>query len=72
MYVKLLDVTRKFSIDQTGCFPVTSSCSSKYTTVMHDVDSDTILAEAQNSSTETEILNITNQGIQPCAHILDN
>ena len=72
--------TGKIFTDQTGPFPVTASSGNKYVFVLHDHDSNAILAEPiknrKGQSLINAFLKLTNiliaKGIQPKFQILDN
>ena len=51
-YLQTIEFTGKVSTDQTGSFPFTSSCGSKYIMVLYDHDSNAILAEPLTSRNE--------------------
>ena len=53
MAVKL---TRKVSTDQTGRFPMTYSCGSKYLMVLYDHDSNAIIPEPIKSQSEPDLI----------------
>ena len=70
----------KISSYQTGRFPVTSIRVCKYIRVLHDCDSNAILANHLKSHAYSELLqaltalykHMTYRGLQPCLHILYN
>ena len=58
-YTDLLDFhspTGQIHTDQTGRFPVQSSCGSKYVMILYDYDSNAILAETMKSQTAQEMV----------------
>ena len=79
-FLKSIKVTRNISTDQTGRFPVTSSCVSKYLMVLYDYDSNAIITEPLKSRGEQELLRVystlhthlSNRGITPQVQMLDN
>jgi hypothetical protein len=72
--------TGKIYTDQTGRFPVTSSCGHKYLFVLYDYDSNAILAEPIKSRKQNELLrayqtltrHLRKQGLTPKLQRLDN
>ena len=72
--------TGKFYTDQTGRFPVTSSKGNKYILVAYHYDSNTIHAEPLkkisgldlNTSYQKLHSLLTNRGLKPNLHILEN
>jgi hypothetical protein len=42
--------------DQTGCFPVQSSCGYKYIMILYDNNSNAILAKAMKSRSDHELI----------------
>ena len=79
-YLQTIDFTGKFSTDQNGRFPVTSSRRSKYLMVLYDHDSNAILAEPLTSRNERELIRATrvlhaylsDRGLTPQYQMLDN
>ena len=55
-YAKIIDLTNKIYSDQTGRFPITSSKGNKYIMVVHDHDSNAILARALKTKSAVEML----------------
>ena len=80
VYLQTVKFTGKVSTDQTGSFPVTSSCGSKYLMVLYDHDSNAILAEPLTSRSERELIQYTRvlhyylsaRGLTPQYRRLDN
>ena len=79
-YLQTIELTEKVSTDQTGRFPVTSSCGSKYLKVLYNHDSKTILADPLTSRNEHELIQATrvlhaylsDRGLTPQYQMLDN
>ena len=79
-FVKSIEITDKISTDQTGRFPVTSTCGSKYLMVLYDHDSNGIIAEPIKLKSEHELICahsdlhtcLSNRGITPHVQMLDN
>ena len=75
-----MDLTGKIYTDQTGWFPIPSSKYNKYILVAYHYDSNTIYAESLKTRTGLELKSVyhkihtllTNRGLQPSLHILDN
>ena len=80
VFVETVELTGKVSTDQTGRFPVTSSCGSKYLMVLYDHDSNAIIREPIKSRSEAEFIRaysvlhskLTNLGLCPKLQMLDN
>ena len=78
--MKPMEISGKVSTDQTGRFPTTSSKSNKYLMVLHEYDSNAILAEPMKNSSEAELVRSYNtlheylclRGLNPTLHVLDN
>ena len=58
-YLHTVEFTGKVSTDQTGRFPVTSSCGSKYLMVLYNHDSNAILAEPLTSRSKHKLIQAT-------------
>ena len=79
-YLQIVQFTRKLSTDQTGRFPVTSSCGSKYLMVLYDHNSNAILAEPLTSHRKRKLIRATcvlhsylsARGLTPQYQMLDN
>ena len=79
-YLQTIESTEKFSTDQTGHFPITSSRGSKYLMVLYDHDSNAILAEPLTSRNERKLIRAThflhaylsNFVLNPQYQMLDN
>ena len=56
VFLKTFELTGKFSTDQTGRFPVTSSRGSKYLMVLFDHDSNAILVGPLKSRSAQELV----------------
>ena len=73
VFVETVELTGKVSTDQTGRFPVTSSCSSKYLMFLYDHDSNAIIPDPIKSRSEAELIRaysvihskLTNRGLLP-------
>ena len=71
---------RKASTDQSGSFPTTSRKGNKYLMVLHEYDSNTILAKPTKNRSEVEIVRsyttlhgyLCSRGLKPTLHFLDN
>ena len=80
IFVKTIEMTGKVSTDQTGCFPVTFSCVSKYLLVIYNHDSNAIIPEPIKSRSESKIIRayavfhskLTDRGLHPNFQMLDN
>ena len=80
IFLKVTECSSKIYIDQTGRFPVTSSCGYKYIMIAYDYDSNNILAEPIKSRTSLHINNayqtmrklLWSRGLAPKTHVLDN
>ena len=77
---KVLPLTAKVFSDQIGRFPMTSSLGSKYVLILHDADTNSILAEPLKSRAQEELLDkqikmhtyLIDRGHRPQTQILDN
>ena len=58
-YLQAIEFTVKVSTDQTGSFPVTSSCGSKYLMVLYDHEINAILAKPLTSRNERKLIRAT-------------
>jgi hypothetical protein len=56
VYMQQVTITGQIHSNQTGRFPITSSCDSKYIMVVYDYDSNAILAKPLKSWTEHKLL----------------
>ena len=80
VFIKTIEISGKTLTDQTGAFPVTSSRGSKYLMVLADHDSNAILVAPLKSRAERELLcateelykHLTDWGLKPQIHMLDN
>ena len=80
LFLKVTDCSRKIYTDQTGRFPITSSCGYKYIMIAYDYYSNNILAEPIKSITSLQIKNayqkmrkfLCSRGLTPRTHVLDN
>lgn len=78
--IKIIELSRKLCIDQTGRFLVTSSKGNKYVIVIYDHDSNVILARAIKTKSALEQLEkikeihsyLNQRNIIPKIHIIDN
>ena len=76
----MVEFTGKVSTDQTGRFPVTSSCGIKYLMVLYNHYSNVILAERLTSCNKHELIRATcvlhvylfDRGLTPQYQMLDN
>ena len=79
-FLKSTEVTGKISTDQTGHFPVTSSCGNKYLMVLYDHDSNVIIVEALKSHSNHKLIcaysalhtHLSNRGLNLQVQMLDN
>ena len=79
-YLQTIEYTGKFSTDQTGRFPVTSSRGSKYLMVLYYHDRNAISSEPLTSRNECELIRsnrilhayLSNRGLTPQYQILDS
>ena len=79
-FIKILPISGKISSDNTGRFPVILSRGEKYSMVMTDYDSDTILEEPLTSRTKADLLrsiiklynHIMNCDLWPHLYMLEN
>ena len=80
LFPKVTECSSKIYTDQTGRFPITSSCGYKYIRIGYDYYSNNILAEPIKSITSLHIKNayqtmrklLCCRGLTPRTHILDN
>ena len=80
VFFKTLDVSGKIYTDQTRSFPVTSSKGNTYILVTYHYDSNTIHAEPLKTRSGLDITDayqklhslLTNRGLRPHLHILEN
>ena len=80
LFLKVAKCSSKIYTDQTGRFPITSSCGYKYIMIAYDYDSNNILAEPIHSRTSLHIKNayqtmrkfLCSRGLTPRTHVLDN
>ena len=79
-YLQTIEFTGKFSTDQTGRLPVTSSRGIKYLMVLYNHDSNSILAKPLTSRNERKLIRVTRVlhaylsdcGLTPQYQMLDN
>ena len=79
-HVKIVDTSGNISSNQMSRFPITSRQGWKYIMVLHDFDRNVILEEPLKSCAESDICwaltsiykHITDRGIQPRPHMLNN
>ena len=77
---KVIPLDGKVFSDQTGRFPLTSSLGSKYILILHDADTNSILAEPLKNRSQEELLvkqiklhsYLIDRGHKPQTQILDN
>ena len=80
VFLKTVNFIGKFYTDQTGRFPITSRKGNKYILVAYHYYSKTIHAEALKTRTGFDLKTsyhklhslLTNIGLKPSLHILDN
>ena len=80
LFLKATECSRKIFTDQTGRFPITSSCGFTYIMIACDSDSNNILAEPIKSITSLHIKDayqkkrklLCSRGLTPRTHVLDN
>ena len=80
LFLKVTECSSKIFTDQTGRFPITSSCGYKYIMIAYDYDSNKILAEPIKSRTSLHIKDayqkmskfLCSRGLIPRTHVLDN
>ena len=80
VFFKTVDLSVKIYTDQTGKFPVASSRSNNYILVAYHFDSNTIHAEPLKTRSGLDLTTayqklqslLTNRGLRPHLHILDN
>ena len=79
-YLQTIEFTGKVSTDQTGRFPFTSSCGSKYLMVLYDHNSNAILVEPLTLHNECKLIidtralhaYLSDRSLTPQYQILDN
>ena len=79
-FLKSIKVTGKISTDQTGRFPVTSICGSKYLMILYNHDSNSIISEPLKLRSEHELIHaystlhthLSNREIAPQVQMLNN
>ena len=80
LFLKFTECSRKIYTDQTGRFPITSSCGYKYIMIAYDYESNYILAEPIKSRTSLHIKNayqtmsklLCIRGLKLRTHFLNN
>ena len=80
VFMKPAEISGKVSTDQSGRFPTTSSKGNKYLMVLHEYDSNAILAEPMKNRSEVEIVRsyttlheyLCSRGLKPTLHVLEN
>ena len=80
LFLKVTECSSKIYTDQTGRFPITSSCGYKSIMIDYDYDSNNILEEPIKSITSLHIKNayqtmrklLCSRGLTPRTHVLDN
>ena len=78
--MKEIDLSHKICSDQIGKFPVTSSKGNKYIMIMHDNDSNVIIARSLRTKSVLEQLEnmqqvhqfLSSRDMYPKMHIIDN
>ena len=80
LFLKVTECSSKIYTDQTGRFPITSSCGYKYIMISYDYNSNNIHVEPIKSRTSLHINNayqtmrklLCIRGLTPKTHVLDN
>ena len=79
-YMKTVEIIHKLYINQTGQFTITSSKGHKHVMIVHDHDSNAMLARPLKSKSAIEQLRkiqethkcLNDRGIHPKMHVMDN
>ena len=80
VFMKPAEISGKVATDQSGRFPTTSSKGNKYLMVLHEYDSNTILAKPMKNRSEAELVRsyttlheyLCLRDLKPNLHVLDN